>query len=137
MSFRVNTPERLEAARLTISGLLEAQPEWFWTLSAGTTQTQKTEALGRSELDIRISHGRLILTHWTEKGSRSWKIFSWEWTGEKLTLQASRKMGAERPVIELVRGPRRVLSPNGKGRAPGSLRRSCSACLHHSNGGQG
>jgi len=102
MSFRVNTPERLEAARLTISGLLEAQPEWFWTLSAGTTQTQKTEALGRSELDIRISHGRLILTHWTEKGNRSWKIFSWEWTGEKLTLQASRKMGAERPVIELV-----------------------------------
>ncbi len=28
--------------------------------------------------------------------------FAWEWTGEKLMLQASRRMGAERPLIELV-----------------------------------
>src|SRR5687768_12706416 len=102
MPTRVNTPERLEAARSKIGALLAAQAEWFCTLTAGTTQAQKTEALGRSELDIRVAHGRLILTHWTEKGTRSWKIFSWEWTGEKLTLEASRKMGAERPVIELV-----------------------------------
>ena len=56
----------------------------------------------RSELDIAVAHGRLVLTCWTEEGSRAWKIFSWELAGEKLLLQASRRMGAERPLIELV-----------------------------------
>ena len=97
MTERVNTPERIEAARVRIAGLLASQAEWFCTLSGGATQP-----LSRSELDIAVAHGRLLLTLWTAKGSRSWKIFSWEWTGEKLTLEASRKMGAERPVIELV-----------------------------------
>ena len=94
---RVNTPARIAAATSTIATLLGAHPEWFCTLSAGSTQ-----AVNRSELDIEASHGRLILTCWSEKGSRSWKIFAWEWSGEKLTLQASRRMGAERPLIELV-----------------------------------
>src|SRR5882724_806131 len=102
MPERVNTPARLEAARSRIAELLAAHAEWFCTLSDGSTQAGKTEALGRSELDVAIAHGRVILTSWTEKGSRSWKIFSWEWTGQKLLLQASRRMGAERPLIELV-----------------------------------
>ena len=97
MSERANTPARIEAARLKIADLLTAHPEWFFTLSDGDTQ-----ALRRSELDIGVSYGRLILTCWTENGSRAWKIFDWEWTGEKLALRASRRMGAERPVIELV-----------------------------------
>lgn len=97
MPERVNTPERMEAARLKIAAVLAAQPEWFCTFGAETTQM-----LRRSELDIGVTHGRLILTCWTEKGSRTWKIFAWEWTSEKLLLQSSRKMGAERPVIELV-----------------------------------
>lgn len=102
MPERVNTPARMEAARSRIAELLAAHAEWFCTLSDVTSQARKTEALGRSELDVAIAHGRVILTSWTETGSRSWKIFSWEWTGEKLLLQASRRMGAERPLIELV-----------------------------------
>lgn len=97
MSERVNTPDRLEAARSKITELLAAHAEWFCTLNGGDSQ-----ALGKSELDIAAAHERLILTCWTDKGSRSWKIFAWEWTGEKLVLQASRRMGAERPLIELV-----------------------------------
>lgn len=97
MPERVNTPARIEAARSKIAELLAAHAEWFCTLKDGDTH-----ALRRSELDIAVAHGRVILTSWTEKGSRSWKIFSWEWTGEKLLLQASRRMGAERPLIELV-----------------------------------
>ncbi len=97
MPERVNTPARIEAARSNIAELLAAHAEWFCTLKDGDTH-----ALRRSELDIAVAHGRVILTSWTEKGSRSWKIFSWEWTGEKLLLQASRRMGAERPLIELV-----------------------------------
>ncbi len=71
--------------------------EWFCTLNG-----EDTISLLRNEFDITVAHDRLILTSWTEKGSRSWKIFSWEWTGEKLRLEASRRMGAERPLIELV-----------------------------------
>ena len=97
MPTRVNTPARLEAARSKIAELLAAHAEWFCTLNGGDSQ-----ALSRSELDIAVSYGRLILTSWTEKGSRAWKIFDWELAGEKLTMRASRRMGAERPLIELV-----------------------------------
>jgi hypothetical protein len=94
---RVNTPARIEAARLKIAELLAAHAEWFCTLNGG-----ESHALRRNELDIAVSYGRLILTSWTQKGSRAWKIFDWELAGEKLTLRASRRMGAERPLIELV-----------------------------------
>jgi len=104
---RVNTAARLEAARSKIAELLSAHAEWFCTLSDGVAQSGKpepgkTEALARSELDIAVAHGRLLLTRWTEKGSRAWKIFAWELNGDNLILQASRRMGAERPLIELV-----------------------------------
>ena len=97
MSVRVNTPARIEAARLKIADLLAAHAEWFCTLNGGDSH-----ALNRSELDIAVAYGRLILTTWTEKGSRAWKIFDWDSTGDKLSLRASRRMGAERPLIELV-----------------------------------
>ena len=103
MSERVNTPARIEAAWAKITELLTKHAEWFCTFSrADSCSGADTQALRRSELDIAIVYGRLILTTWTEKGSRAWKIFAWEWSGEKLTLRASRRMGAERPVIELV-----------------------------------
>ena len=94
---RVNTPARLQAAHIKIDELLATHVEWFCTINNG-----ETHALRRNELDVAIAYERLILNTWTENGSRSWKIFAWEWTGEKLTLQASRRMGAERPLIELV-----------------------------------
>ena len=97
MAQRVNTPERLEAARVTISDLFQAHVEWFLTIANGGSQ-----ALNQKELEVFVANGRLLLGCWTEKGTRSWKIFSWEWSGEKLTLAASRRMGADRPVIELV-----------------------------------
>ncbi|MBA3514429.1 MAG: hypothetical protein H0T77_08645 [Pyrinomonadaceae bacterium] len=87
----------LETARLGIAELLDAHAEWFYTLSDGNTH-----ALRRSELDINLFQNRLILSCWTDKGTRSWRIRGWNWTGEKLELQASRRMGAERPVIELI-----------------------------------
>ena len=94
---RLNTPALIQSAHAKIADLLVAHAEWFCTLNDGDSQP-----LLRSELDISVAYGRLILTSWTEKGSRSWKVFAWEWTGGKLLLQASRRMGAERPVIELV-----------------------------------
>lgn len=86
-----------EAARQQIAELFESHFEWFQTTDDGNPQ-----ALKKTELDISISNGKLILTSWTEKGTRSWKIRDWKWTGEKLVLQGSRRMGAERPLIELI-----------------------------------
>jgi len=97
MPYRVNTPERVDAARLRLSELLDGHPEWFCTFNGGST-----EALSRRELDIAVAHGRLILNCWTEKGNRSWKIFTWGLADGKVLLHASRRMGAERPLIELV-----------------------------------
>ena len=97
MPQRLNTTSATEAARSTISELIGTYPEWFCT--AGD---ESTYAVSRNELELSIANGRLVLNSWTEKGSRVWKIYSWEWSGEKLLLQASRRLGAERPLIELV-----------------------------------
>jgi hypothetical protein len=72
MPQRVNTPERLETARATINDLFQRHVEWFLTLADSDSQ-----ALNQRELEIFIAHGRLLLGCWTEKGTRSWKIFSW------------------------------------------------------------
>ncbi|HEY5885049.1 MAG TPA: hypothetical protein VIT88_10205 [Pyrinomonadaceae bacterium] len=97
MPQRLNTTAAIEAARSTISDLIATHPEWFCTPGDETTY-----AVGRNELEFSIANCRLVLNSWSEKGSRVWKIYSWEWSGEKLLLQASRRMGAERPLIELV-----------------------------------
>jgi hypothetical protein len=97
MPHRVNTPERLETARATINELFQTHVEWLFTINGGDSRP-----LNQRDLEVFVAHGRLLLGCWTEKGTRSWKIFSWEWTDQKLTLEASRRMGADRPVIELV-----------------------------------
>ncbi|HEV2834895.1 MAG TPA: hypothetical protein VGW58_06235 [Pyrinomonadaceae bacterium] len=87
----------IEAARQQIAALFRSHAEWFCT--AGRNETY---ALRRDEMDVAIAQERLVLSCWTEKGSRSWRILSWEWNGQMLLLQASRRMGAELPLIELV-----------------------------------
>ena len=87
----------IEAARRQIAGLFHQHAEWFCTAGRG-----ETYALRRDEMDVSVVHGRLLLSCWTEKGSRSWRILGWEWNGQMLLLQASRRFGAELPLIELV-----------------------------------
>lgn len=94
---RLTKLRQIEIARQQIAALFAANVEWFHTIDGGRSQ-----ALKQSELDISVSHGNLILSCWTETGTRSWKIAAWLWTGDKLILQASRRMGAETPTIELI-----------------------------------
>src|ERR1043165_759314 len=93
----LTTPPAIEAARQQIAALFHAHAEWFCTAGRG-----ETYALRRDELDISIAFQRLVLSCWTEQGSRSWRVLGWEWNGQMLLLQASRRMGAESPLIELV-----------------------------------
>ena len=97
MNTRLNSPENIEAAKSQIRDLLNSHAEWFCTFNGGTT-----ESLNRSELEIEIANGRLFLTCWSEKGTRPWRIFSWELVGEKLLFQTTRRLGSQRPLIELV-----------------------------------
>ena len=85
------------AAQQRINQFFDDHVEWFYTLSDGNAQ-----AVRRTELDIDLVNGRLILSCWTERGTRSWRIGAWDWSGDKLLLEASRRMGAERPVIEII-----------------------------------
>jgi len=94
---RLTNPRLLTAAQQQITELFAQHAEWYCTPGQGEAQ-----ALRRNELDIRISQGRLVLSCCTDKGSRSWRILAWQWNGQVLSFQASRKMGAERPLIELI-----------------------------------
>jgi hypothetical protein len=94
---RLTSSAAAEAARQQIAALFNQHAEWFCTAGRG-----ETYALQRNEMDISIAHGRLLLSCWTEKGTRSWRILGWEWNGQMLLLQASRRMGAELSLIELV-----------------------------------
>ncbi len=59
-------------------------------------------SVNSDEFDFSVAHSRLIFSSWTEAGSRTWRVNAWNWTSEKLILQASRRLGAETATIELV-----------------------------------
>ncbi|MFZ0061956.1 MAG: hypothetical protein WAL47_07950 [Pyrinomonadaceae bacterium] len=88
---------RVAAACEQINKYFCEHSEWFCTLSEGNVQ-----ALRRVELAVDVLNGRLMFSCWTEQGMRSWRVGAWKWSGEKLVLEASRRLGAERPVIEII-----------------------------------
>jgi len=85
------------AAGDLISEYFNAHTEWFCTLGTGNTQ-----AVRRNEFAVELVQGRLIFSCWTEQGTRSWRVAGWDWSGDKLLLEASRRMGAERQIIEII-----------------------------------
>ena len=87
----------MEIAERAIRELLTVHAEWFFVQDGGAPLALKT-----SEFDFANAHRRLIFSSWTEAGARSWRITAWEWTGEKLLLQAARRMGADLATLELV-----------------------------------
>ena len=70
-----------------------------WLCSVGKVEAY---SLRRTEMEVSISRDRLMLSCWTERGTRTWRILEWSWNGQVLSLRASRRMGAELPVIELI-----------------------------------
>lgn len=77
--------------------ILSVQTDWFLS-EDGRAPIE----VNSNEFDFTNAHGRLIFSCWTERGSHAWRINAWNWSLEKLTLQVSRRMGAEVSTIALV-----------------------------------
>src|SRR5436190_3485653 len=75
----------------------DAHGDWF--ISEGGRVPLEIK---RSEFDFSAAHGRLLFSSWTDQGARTWRIVEWSRSDDKLVLRASRRMGAETAVIELV-----------------------------------
>jgi hypothetical protein len=90
-------PSPIENVRARIAEIFDAHAEWFCVSDEGASL-----ALRRFEIDVAVRHGRLILSYWTEKGTRSWRVLSCDSNESCLTFKASRKMGALVSVIEFI-----------------------------------
>src|ERR1051326_8791755 len=93
---RLTTPESVETAHQEISVLLRDYAEWLFVSDS------VAQSLRRDEVDVAVAQRRLMLSCWTEKGTRLWRVVAWEWNGQLLALEVSRKMGAEVSLIELI-----------------------------------
>jgi hypothetical protein len=94
---RLTDEETIKRAELRLKALIEAHAEWLYAEGAGASVS-----LRKGECDLHVSHGRLIFSCWTDRGLTVWRIRGWEWTGEKILLEASRRMGAEVARLELI-----------------------------------
>ncbi|HEX8921678.1 MAG TPA: hypothetical protein VF766_09385 [Pyrinomonadaceae bacterium] len=94
---RLTDEKTIKDALLRISELIEAHGEWLYA-----QDERRSAPLRKTECDFRVSHGRLIFSCWTDEGQVVWRITGWEWTGQKLSLEASRRMGAEQARLELI-----------------------------------
>jgi hypothetical protein len=87
----------VERDERSIREVINAHHDWFMSIDGRSPLSLTT-----SEFEFSASPGRLIFSCWTETGSRIWRVKSWHWSGDKLILQASRRMGAEEVTIELI-----------------------------------
>jgi hypothetical protein len=86
-----------EADERTIREIVSKHHEWFVTENGGAPLE-----INSNEFDFSVAQQRLIFSSWTERGSRMWRVSTWNWNSEKLVLKASRRMGADAATIELV-----------------------------------
>ena len=93
---RLTTPAQIETAYHEILALFRDYAEWLF-VSDGVAQS-----LRRDEIEVAIAQGRLMLSCWTEQGTRLWRVVAWDWNGQLLALEVSRRMGAEVSLIELI-----------------------------------
>ena len=81
-----------------IREIVNAHKDWFMSIDGRSPLD-----INADEFDFSVAHGRLMFSSWTESGSRVWRISAWNWNGEKMLLNASRKLGRTRARIGLLR----------------------------------
>ncbi len=91
--------DALKEAAERINELLASHSEWF---IGAEDESLRTISLRRSEIDISIAQGRLMLAYWNEAGALHWRITGWEWTGAKLLLDAARNLNRTRVRLDII-----------------------------------
>ena len=74
-----------------ITAVLQDHAEWLFVSNDGVAHS-----LRGSEIDVTVSHDRLMLSCWTEKGNRTWRILDWQWNGATLLLHVGTALGRVR-----------------------------------------
>lgn len=69
---------------------------------AGAVCANQPVTLRAGEWDVSAASGALHFSFADGAGWRVWRVASWEWADDKLTLSVSRRAGAERATLELV-----------------------------------
>ena len=66
---------------------------------------------------VDVAYGKLILSCWDEGWSRSWRVVSGQFAAKGLTLDCTRRIGIDRCLLHLDRGPAQPapLRPNANG----------------------
>lgn len=107
----LTTTTSIDFAQQQIISLFRRHAEWLYVVAGETIQS-----LRREEIDVEVSNGRLVLSCWTEQGTRWWPIHAWHWTGHSLILEAAPGTGAERSLIELIpRTPAKAMAATIRG----------------------
>src|SRR4028118_211657 len=115
----IRNPLEREEARARIALILDARVEWF----CAETREGVSVPLGRDGWEIVSAHDALHFSYRTERGAlRVWRVAGWEWTGERLRLSVTRRMGAEHALLELV--PRAPVA-EGVARLAAARRAAC------------
>ena len=93
-----NQTER-ETAQREIAVLLATHGEWFCAEEGGHIAPATVRT---GEWEVRVSAGGIHFSFWSDVGLRLWRVAAWEWTGERLVMEATRRAGAEHAMLELV-----------------------------------
>lgn len=98
MLLRLTNVNEIEAALARIGELIAAHGEWLCVQQDGS----RPVSLRKDECEFAVSHGRLIFTACGERGVFISRVIAYEWTGEKLLLETTRRTGREQVRIELI-----------------------------------
>lgn len=94
---RLTNISEAEDAERRISEIMKSHAEWLYARGG-----RVRASLRRSDLNLSLAHGRLIFSCLSDEGAESWRVSGWRWTGEKLLLEAVRRMGLERARLEFI-----------------------------------
>jgi len=82
----LTNPESVNTAYQEISALLREYAEWLFVSEL------VSQSLRRDEIEVVVTRDRLLLSCWTEKGTRLWRVVAWDWNGQLLELEVSRRI---------------------------------------------
>jgi hypothetical protein len=95
---RLTNLEEVEDARRRLTSLLDARGVWLLRERRDGAAVE----LRRGAWEMRVASGALVLSYRGDAGARTWRVTAWRVEDESLSLEAVRRMGAERALLCLV-----------------------------------